>query len=55
MNIEIANRLLQLRKKHGFSQEDLAAKIGISRQSVSKWERAEASGAFVLICGRPEA
>lgn len=43
MNIEIANRLLQLRKKHGFSQEDLAAKIGISRQSVSKWERAEAS------------
>lgn len=43
MNIEIANRLLQLRKEHGFSQEDLAAKIGISRQSVSKWERAEAS------------
>lgn len=43
MNIEIANRLLRLRKEHGFSQEDLAAKIGISRQSVSKWERAEAS------------
>ncbi len=43
MNIEIANRLLQLRKERGLSQEDLAERIGISRQSVSKWERAEAS------------
>lgn len=43
MNIEIANRLLQLRKEHKFSQEDLAAKLNISRQAVSKWERAEAS------------
>lgn len=43
MNIEIANRLVQLRKANGLSQEELAAKIGISRQAVSKWERAEAS------------
>ena len=43
MNIEIANRLLQLRKERGLSQEELAEKIGISHQSVSKWERAEAS------------
>lgn len=43
MNIEIANRLVQLRKANHLSQEALAEKLGISRQAVSKWERAEAS------------
>ncbi len=43
MNIEIANRLVNLRKSNNFSQEALAEKLGISRQAVSKWERAEAS------------
>ncbi len=43
MNVEIANRLQMLRKKNGYSQEELAERIGISRQAVSKWERAEAS------------
>lgn len=43
MNIEIANRLLQYRKQSKLSQEELAEKIGVSRQAVSKWERAEAS------------
>lgn len=43
MNIEIANRLVKLRKSNHLSQEALAEKLGISRQAVSKWERAEAS------------
>lgn len=43
MNIETANRLLQYRKKMNLSQEELASRIGVSRQAVSKWERAEAS------------
>lgn len=43
MNLEIANRLVDYRKKAGLSQEELADKLGISRQAVSKWERVEAS------------
>ncbi len=43
MNIETANRLLKYRKLHNLSQEELAEKIGVSRQAVSKWERSEAS------------
>ncbi len=43
MNIETAKRLYEYRKAHGFSQEELAAKIGVSRQAISKWERSESS------------
>ncbi len=43
MNLEIAQRLQQLRQTHGYSQEALAEKLGLSRQAVSKWERAESS------------
>ena len=33
-----ADKLQSLRKRKGFTQEDLAEKCGITRQSVSKWE-----------------
>lgn len=34
----LAEKVASLRKKKGWSQEELAEKLGISRQSVSKWE-----------------
>ena len=43
MTIEIADRLTALRRERGMSQEELAEKLHVSRQAVSKWERAEAS------------
>ena len=36
--MEIADRIQDLRKKKGLSQEELADKMGVSRQAVSKWE-----------------
>lgn len=43
MTLEMANRLVALRREHDMSQEELADRLNISRQAVSKWERAEAS------------
>ena len=34
----LADKITDLRKKNGWSQEELAGKLGVSRQSVSKWE-----------------
>lgn len=37
----LADKLITLRKKAGWSQEELAEKLGVTRQSVSKWEGAQ--------------
>ncbi|MCL2331991.1 MAG: helix-turn-helix domain-containing protein [Actinomycetia bacterium] len=42
MNKEMADRLIRLRKEHQLTQDDLAQKLFVSRQAVSKWERGEA-------------
>ena len=37
----LADKIIALRKKAGWSQEELAGQLGVSRQSVSKWEGAQ--------------
>ena len=40
--MKFADNLKNIRKKRNISQEELAEKVGVSRQSVSKWETSEA-------------
>lgn len=37
----LADKIIELRKKNGWSQEELAEKLDVSRQSISKWEGAQ--------------
>ena len=37
--MSFADRLIQLRKAKGLSQEDLADSLGVSRQAISRWEQ----------------
>ena len=39
--MNLAEKILQLRKQQGLSQEELAEKVGVSRQAISKWETGE--------------
>ncbi|MCL2862279.1 MAG: helix-turn-helix transcriptional regulator [Firmicutes bacterium] len=41
MDYKTADRLIELRKKNNYSQDELSEKLSISRQAISKWERAE--------------
>lgn len=41
--MEFNNRLYELRKQRGLSQEELAGKLKVSRQTVSKWENGEST------------
>ena len=36
--MSLGNSLASARKKSGLSQEEVAAKLGVSRQTISKWE-----------------
>ena len=41
--MEIGKKIMGLRKINGFSQEELAEKVGVARQTISKWELGETS------------
>ena len=39
--MNLGNNLFHARKRCGLSQEDVAEKLGVSRQTISKWETDE--------------
>lgn len=39
LDILIANNIKDLRKKHGYTQSDLASKLGYTVQAISRWEK----------------
>ena len=39
--MDLGNNLFHARKRRGLSQEDVAQRLGVSRQTVSKWETGE--------------
>ena len=48
----LADKIIEQRKKNGWSQEELAEKMDVSRQSISKWESAQSvpdMGRIVLL------
>ena len=42
----LADKITEERKKNGWSQEELANQLGVSRQAVSKWESAGSCSRF---------
>ena len=40
--MKLSEKIFNCRKKAGWSQEELASRLGVSRQAVSKWETGEA-------------
>ena len=41
--MDFGNKIMKLRKQQGMSQEELAEKLGVARQTISKWELGETS------------
>lgn len=39
--MNLGNKIYELRKKNGLSQEQVAEKVGVTRQTISKWELGE--------------
>ena len=41
--MNFSEKMFELRKKEGLSQEELAEKVGVSRQTISKWEMGQST------------
>lgn len=41
--MNLGKKITELRKKNNLSQEELAEKVGVTRQTISKWELEETS------------
>lgn len=53
--MSFSENLYYLRKREGISQEELAEKLGVSRQAVSKWETGDAfpeTEKIIMLCDR---
>ena len=46
----LAEKITLLSRQRGWSQEDLAERMGVSRQSVSKWESAQSIPDILNCC-----
>ena len=49
INIVLASNILKYRKKCGLTQEELAEKLGVSFQAVSKWETAKSAPDIIFL------
>ena len=47
--MQIGNKINQLRKLSGMTQEQLAEKLNVSRQTISKWENTESLPTIFLL------
>ena len=45
--MDINNKIYELRKKHNYSQEQLAEKLNVTRQTITKWELNETTPDFL--------
>ena len=52
--MKLHEKIFNQRKLKGFSQEELAEKLGVSRQAVSKWETGEALPEITKLKGLAE-
>ena len=55
MNNQFSENLKKIRKEHNLSQEELADELGVSRQSISKWESSQAypeMDKIIMICNK---